>query len=152
MDNRSCEGCGTLHSNQVKAFIYDEMVRKLREFQTLTGGNPKRANPKLTAFHVELAQVEAEIEKLLDTLTGANAVLMSFANSRIEELDKRRQSLMKAIADMTAETVSPKRLDQISDYINNWENIAIEEKQFVVDGLISQIKATSELVDIDWKI
>jgi len=36
---------------------------------------------------VELAQIEAEIEKLLNTLTGANAVLISYANGKIEELD-----------------------------------------------------------------
>ena len=34
---------------------------------------------------MELARVEDEIEKLLNTLTGANAVLLSYANSKIEE-------------------------------------------------------------------
>jgi len=136
----------------MEIFVYDEMVRKLREFQTLTSGNPKKVNPKLTAFNVELAQVEAEIEKLLNTLTGANTVVMSYVNSKMVELDTKRQSLMKAIADMTAKAFSPKKLDQITDYINDWENVGIEQKQFVIDGLISQIKATSELVDIDWQI
>mgnify|MGYP000323219340 CR=1 FL=1 len=39
--------------------------------------------------------MEDEIEKLLNTLTGANAVLLSYANSKIEELDTRRQALTK---------------------------------------------------------
>jgi len=151
-DNRSCEGCGTLHVENVEASIYDEMVRKLHEFQTLTNGNPAKTNPKLTAYHVELAQVEAEIDKLMNTLTGANAVLMSYANNKIVELDTKRQSLSQAIADMTAEALSPKQLEQISGYLNDWDNITIEEKRFVVDGLIYQIKATSEKVKIDWKI
>jgi len=151
-DNKSCEGCGTLHVEMVEASIYDEMVKKLREFQTLTNGNPAKANPKLTAYNVELAQVEAEIEKLLNTLTGASTILMSYANSKIEELDAKRQSLMKAIADMTAEALSPKQLEQISGYLNDWDNITIEERRFVVDGLIYQIRATSERVKIDWKI
>ena len=55
IDNMSCEGCGTLHAHTVEASIYAEMVKKLNEFQTLTGGNPTKANPKLTAYHVELA-------------------------------------------------------------------------------------------------
>jgi len=99
-----------------------------------------------------LAQVEAEIEKLLNTLTGANAVLMSYANGKIEELDSKRQSLMKAIADMTAEALSPKQLNQLTGYINDWENIEFEDRRLAVNGLISQIKATSENVEIDWKI
>ena len=48
------------------------MGEKFREFKLLRGGEGK-VNPKITAYQVELAQVEAEIEKLLDTLTGANA-------------------------------------------------------------------------------
>jgi len=151
-DNKSCEGCGTLRLEEFEVSIYNEMVRKLREFHTLTGGNPVKANPKLTAFKVELAQVEAEIEKLLDTLTGANAILMSYANSKIEELDTKRQSLNKTIADMTAETFSPTQLDSISDYINDWDNITLADRQFVIDGLISQIRATSDSVQIEWKI
>ena len=42
-DNRSCEGCGTLHVEKVEESVYNEMVKKLREFQTVTGGNPSRA-------------------------------------------------------------------------------------------------------------
>lgn len=91
-DSKSCEGCGTLRVREVEQSIYGEMVRKMADFQTLTGGNPTKANPKLIALNVELAQVEAEIEKLLNTLTGANAVLLSYANNRIEELDAKRQS------------------------------------------------------------
>ena len=49
----------------------------------------EKVNPKLTAHQIELAQVEAEIEKLLDTLTGANATLLAYANKKIEELDTR---------------------------------------------------------------
>ena len=43
-------------------------------------------------------RVESEIEKLLDTLTGASPVLLSYANSKIEELDARRQSIANEIA------------------------------------------------------
>jgi DNA invertase Pin-like site-specific DNA recombinase len=152
LDNRSCEGCGTLHVEIVETSIYDEMVSKLHDFQTLTNDNPAKVNPKLTAYNVELVQVETEIEKLLNTLTGANAILMSYANSRIEEMDAKRQSLMKAIADMTAGAISQKQLNCISNYLDDWNNVAIEDKRFVVDGLISQIRATSENIKIEWKI
>ncbi|WP_157102314.1 hypothetical protein [Cloacibacillus porcorum] len=39
--------------------------------------------------------MENEIESLPNTLTGANAVLLAYANSKIEELDAKRQQLMK---------------------------------------------------------
>ena len=58
------------------------MTKKLAQFQTLTGKREK-VNPKLTALNVELARVKDEIEKLLNTLTGASAVLISYANTKI---------------------------------------------------------------------
>ena len=102
-----------------------------------------------TSLNVELAQVEAEIEKLIDTLTGANAVLMSYANSKIEGLDTKRQSLTKAIADISAGAVSPEQIKRISGHLNDWDNIGFEDRRLVVDGLITTIQATSDIVDIN---
>ena len=127
------------------------MCRKMAEFETLTGGNPTKANPKLTALNVELAQVETEIDKLLDTLMGASATLLSYANRKIEELDAKRQSLTKAIADMSAEAVSPEHIKRISGYLNDWDGISFEDRRDVVDGLISTIHATSDNFKIEWK-
>jgi hypothetical protein len=150
-DRKTCEGCGTIRVRDFEASIYGEMRRKMAEFQTLTGGNPVKANPKLTALHVELAGVENEIEKLVDTLVGANATLLNYANHKIEEMDAKRQSLTKAIADMSAEAISPEHIKRISGYLNDWENISFEDRRLVVDGMISTIQATSEDVKISWK-
>ncbi len=133
---------------KIGQFIYGEMVRKMAEVQTLMGGNPAKASLKLTALKVELAQVEAEVEKLLNSLTGANAVLLSYAKSRIEELDTKRQSLAKAIADMNAEAVSPEHMKRISRYHDNWDSIGFEDRRLVADRLISTIRATSDSVQI----
>jgi len=148
---KSCEGCGTIRVREFEASIYSEMCRKMESFKTLTNGNPTKANPKLTALNVELAQVEAEIGKLLDTLTGANAILLSYANGKIEELDAQRQSLTKAIADMNAQTVSKEQINRISGYLNNWDNISFEDRRLAVDALITVIKATREDAHISWK-
>ena len=54
----------------MEAFVYGEMVKKMRKFHTLKGGKEQSYNPKLTAARVALAKTESEIEKLLDTLSG----------------------------------------------------------------------------------
>lgn len=59
-DNKSCLGCGTLRTKEFERFIYGEMVKKLAQFQILTGKREK-VNPKLTALNVE-----DEIEKLFE--------------------------------------------------------------------------------------
>ena len=151
-DARKCEGCGTIRVPEFEASIYAEMVDKLQAFQTLTKGSPAKVNPKLTVLNVELVGVDAEIEKLLDSLMGASSTLLSYANSKIEELDTRRQSLVKAIADMKASTLSADYAQSISDYLADWDSVNFDDKRLVVDGLIARIQATSECVSIEWKV
>ena len=150
-DHKGCPGCGTLRKTEFEQFIFTAMGEKFREFKLLRGGEEK-ANPKITAYQVELAQVEAEIEKLLDTLTGANATLLAYANKKIEDLDNRRKTLSKAIADLSVETLSSQQIELLSGYLDDWENISFEDKRKAADGLISSISATSDYVKIEWKI
>ena len=112
----------------------------------------KAYNPKLTAARVALAKTESEIEKLLDTLSGANPLLLQYANNRIEELDAERQKQLKLVADLTANSVSASQIDSITGYLDDWESVSFDDKRKVVDILISQIDATSESVTIHWKI
>ncbi len=152
-ENKVCPGCGAIRLHDLEAVVYQQMVKKLGDYRTLTGRKKKRAaSPKLTAKQMELAQVESEIEKLLDTLTGATPVLISYANAKIEELDSRRQALTNEIAKLTAEAVSPEQIDTISNYLDDWENVSFEDKQQVVDLMITVIRATSEKLQIEWKI
>ena len=146
-----CPGCGKIRKEEFEQFIFSAMQEKFKDFQILHGKEEK-VNPKLTAYQVELAQVEAEIEKLLDTLTGANATLLAYANKKIEELDTRRQTISKAIADLSVETISPQQIKKLSYYLDNWESIDFDDKRKAADGLISTIKATSDRVQIEWKI
>ena len=138
--------------NERKAFVYGEMVKKMRKFHTLKGGKEQSYNPKLTAARVALAKTESEIEKLLDTLSGANPLLLQYANTRIEELDAERQKQLRLVADLTANSVSASQIDSITGYLDDWESVSFDDKRKVVDILISQIDATSESVTIHWKI
>lgn len=151
-DSKSCDGPGTLRVHEVESFVYQEMRRKMDAFQTLTGRNPMKANPKLTALKVELAKVDAEIEKLIDTLTGAGATLLAYANTKIEELDARRQTLAMEIASISVGSISTEQLKRISSHLDNWDNISFDDRRLMVDGLISTIQATSESIQIAWRI
>ena len=150
--NKNCAGAGTLRRRELEASIYEAMVRKLTPFRTLTGRKmPLTVNPEITTLQVELARVQVEIEALIDTLAGANPVLLSYVNKKVEELDNRKQSIVKEIAALTVDDVSPEQLVQISGYLDNWENLGFDDKRQVVDALISAIHATSENIHIIWK-
>ena len=127
-------------------------VRLMYYRPTLLFMSSSKANPKLTARTVELAQVNAEIETLLDNLTGANAILLSYANSKVEALGAKRQALMKEIADMQAAALSPGHAKSISGHLGSWDDVSFEDKRTVTDGLIAKIQATSEGIKSTWKV
>ncbi|MFV0362818.1 MAG: recombinase family protein, partial [Suipraeoptans sp.] len=88
----------------------------------------------------------------VDSLTGANNILLSYVNVRIAELDSRKQALVKEIADLTVDTISPEQVQQISGYLDTWETVSFDDKRRVLDLLVTTVEATSEKMNITWKI
>ena len=82
--------------------------------------------------------MDSEIEKLVDSLTGANNVLLSYVDVKIAEL--------------TVETISPEQVKQISGYLDTWDSVSFDDKRRVLDLLIVAVEATSEKLNITWKI
>ena len=153
LDNKSCPGCGKIITSELEAVVYQQMVKKLEKHKTLTGRKKAaKANPKIAALQVELLHVDSEIEKLVDSLTGANNVLLSYVNVKIAELDGRKQELVKQIAELTVETISPGQVNQISGYLDTWDNVSFDDKRRVVDLMITTVAATSDSLNITWKI
>ncbi len=150
---QSCTGCGKIITSELETVVYQQMVKKLASYKTLTGRKKaSKANPKIAALQVELAHVDSEIEKLVDSLTGANNVLLSYVNVKIAELDGRKQELLARIAELTVEAISPEQVSQISGYLDTWENVSFDDKRRVVDLMITTIAATSDSLNITWKI
>lgn len=151
-ENKGCQGVGTLTKQVLEQTVYEELVKKMQVFQTLKGGKTASYNPKLTAARAALAKTESEIEKLLDTLSGANPTLLQYANSRIEELDGQRQTQAKLVADLTANSVSSSQVESISGYLRDWESVDFDNKRRALDTLVSQVRVTSKQVVIHWKL
>ena len=152
-ENKGCPGCGKIITSELEAVVYQQMVKKLEKHKTLTGRKKAaKANPKIAALQVELLHVDSEIEKLVYSLTGANNVLLSYVNVKIAELDGRKQELVKQIAELTVETISPGQVNQISGYLDTWDNVSFDDKRRVVDLMITTVAATSDSLNITWKI
>ncbi len=67
-------------------------------------------------------------------------------------MKKERQNQLKLVADLTANSVSSSQIDSISGYLQNWDEVSFNDKQRVVDTLISKIETTSIGHVIHWKI
>ena len=60
--------------------------------------------------------------------------------------------LLARIAELTVEAISPEQVSQISGYLDTWENVSFDDKRRVVDLMITTIAATSDSLNITWKI
>ena len=77
---------------------------------------------------------------------------MPYANKKIEELDTRRQTISKAIGELSVETMSPQKEQELSYYLDLCDSIEFDYKRKAADCLIISIKATSDHVKVEWKI
>ena len=68
------------------------------------------------------------------------------------ELDGRKQELVKQIAELTVEAISPEQVNQISGYLDTWDSVSFDDKRRVVDLMITTVAATSDSLNITWKI
>ena len=50
------------------------------------------------------------------------------------------------------ETISPGQVNQISGYLDTWDDVSFDDKRRVVDLMIITVAATSDSLNITWKI
>ena len=106
-------------------------------------GKPKNRRPASGA-----CPCEREIEKLVDSLTRANNVLLSYVNLKIAELDECKQKLLARISELTVEAISSEQVSQIARYLDTWENVFFDDGLRVVNLMITTIAATSDRLNI----
>ena len=85
-------------------------------------------------------------------LNAKSRLKRSYVNVKIAELDGRKQELLARIAELTVEAISPEQVSQISGYLDTWDNVSFDDKRRVVDLMITTIAATSDSLNITWKI
>ena len=152
LNNKGCEGCGKVYTADVQLYVYLQIVKKLREYQTPLGYTRSHQDPRLTALVRESEELEEEIERLVDSLAGAGEALTSYINQRVSQLDQLRQEKMGEMMELVNRVVVPAELERIVASITDWEHAAFEDKQFTVDKLIHCVQVKRGSLEITWKI
>ena len=77
---------------------------------------------------------------MLNSLTGANAVLISYANTKNEALDKQRQELNDELAKLEVTRTSPDKLRSMKELMDRWDEVDIETKaEVIIDAALKSI-------------
>ena len=100
---------------------------------------------------MQLVKVNNEIDELLSKIIGSNKTLMNYINNKIEELDREKQRLQEEILILSADS-KENNIYKITNYMDNWDEIEIQDKLFTIDSLIRVIVISENDVEIKWKI
>jgi len=150
MNSKACEGPGTIYSDDFEQLIYEQMLKKLAQFQSLHKRKRSLVNPELTTLNVELMQAEAEIASLMARLGEADEALFRYINRRVGELDGKKQELGRKISELKLRSDTDVR--EISNHLTGWESLTFEDKRQTIDQLIRVIHATSDNIKIEWRM
>ena len=148
----SCDGVGAIQASGIEDIVFDEMSRKLKEFNKLSY-KEKHGDPiELTKLKIRAEEIEKEIATLIDKIVSASTATMEYINERIDALDEEKKTVKEKIAQMSAEMYDRQNIGVISDYMSKWNDISIDDKLTVVDTLIESIHVGHGKVKIAWKI
>lgn len=148
----SCDGVGSIPAIEIEDIVFDEMTRKLAEFNQLAHKEKKGDSLQIAKYKVRMDQIEKEINILIDKLVASSSTTAEYVNERIEALDAEKRDLKEKIAQLSAELYGKQDIDVIKNYMDKWNDIDIQDKITVVDALIETIHVGHGNVQIKWKI
>ncbi len=145
-------GCdfGSLDADIIDGLIFEEMRKKLEEFHTLSKQRQENYDLRVIKLKTRMEGIDQEINSLLDKIPLANGAVMEYINGRIASLDQEKRELHDEIVKL-AEAPNDS-LDEVTGYLENWEQISMNDKITVVDSLIESVIVSQEKISINWKI
>ena len=145
-------GCnfGSLNADAVDEIVFEEISKKLAEFETLSKKNQDGCNKEIVKLKTRIDAIDKEISSLLEKITTANETVIKYINNRVAELDDEKNELCRQITRFN--NTEKDNIGEISGYLEHWEELSISDKITVVDCLIERIVASKESIEIKWKI
>lgn len=146
-----CKGSGrTIYAEQLEQYVYEEMRGVLAKLEYLAPENETPNKTIVDNYQMEIAEKDKEIEALLDKLATANTILIQYINKRVKELDESKSAIAEKILKMSSKDID-QEIEKITDYIDKWDSISLDDKQRIVDILIKVIYIDED-IEIVWNI
>ncbi len=149
----SCPGTGcTIYADVLEQHLFHAIGEKLSQFEMLSDEKDALPVPEAGKKSLRLAQIEDEIDNLIEKVGSADSALMKYINNRVGKLDAERQTLEEELKLLLVDAETEKKAGQITDHVRRWEHSSFEDKQAVADILIKVIKVADGKVEIVWRI
>lgn len=141
---------GSLDADLVDEIVFEEMRKKLAEFNTLTKRKQEDIDLQAIGLRTQIESIDEEIKSLLDKIPQANGTVMEYINDRMTALDAKKKKLYAEIAQLSKREKFS--LDELTGYLDNWEKVSMKDKLTIVDCLVESIIASQDKIKINWNI
>lgn len=147
---QACEGVGGIYAGELERVVAAAIMKRIHAFGRLSPIERKTDDIRLLEVKIKLAQLDDEIEKLLDKLSEADQTLMGYIQKRVSELDRMKKAMQASLSEK-AERPKEKAV-VIADDMAIWDALSFTDKRAVVDALIHGVVVGEEEVLITWKV
>ncbi|WP_242855973.1 hypothetical protein [Ruminiclostridium josui] len=131
-------------------------TKLLEKMKSLKGDYIKETNSnfrEINDLKIQLAEVEENIKKLVDSLLILNETAGNYVNEKITELDNKKKQLQNKINKLSIDNSQSKiNGEDLSEYLKNWDNYGLEQKKGAAKALIEKVVITDEEIEIVFKI
>lgn len=151
MHTKDCDGVHLMHVEEIEDIVFNEMKKKLSEFETLSKREKDYVNPRVSELTARQIMIDDEINGLMNRVAKANDRLIKRINERIAKLESELSEIDKELYELNT-SANEHNLKEITNYLDLWDELTMDDKRIVCDALIKKIKATETEIDIDWRI
>ena len=144
---QTCPGTGgTIYAGVLEGYLRNAIQE--RAAVLCDRSEPQKARRTLQN---KLAELEQQIEDLLDSVPGANQVLLAYINRKIEALEGQKNRLEQELA-ACSEPPDRTSWQVLSDRLTQWDDLSFADKQAVADVFLESITVANGTIEIAWNL
>ena len=150
MNDNLCCGCGTIHADEFEKFILQKIKEKLADFKEFKLEGVTANNPKIEELKARQIAIDNEIGEMVKNVAGASETVMAYINENVERLHSEKMQIQAEIQRLGENRYSAN--EKIICDFDRFDELPFERKRELANAVIKKIYATSDKINIIWKI
>ena len=151
--DKKCEGVGAVHKSTIEGVVLSEMKKKIKSFK-IEQNQPNPHQAEINTIKSTIASKESEIDAILENFATASPTIIERMNKVVEKLADEVSALNNEILNLEISKSTHSQIDTkaIETIFRKWDKVSKEDRQKLVDILITRVLVSKEKINIEWKI
>lgn len=149
---QACDRHDTMYLEDIESVVESQIINKIKELSKIKVDVKKNYSNKANDIKIKIAKIDEDINSLMDKILLANETLMQYINSKINELDTQKKTLLEQLQLENNKVDDLSDISEIIDKAINFSELDFEKKKEISKLLINRIEVTDSKVTIRFKV